>query len=71
MFVLKLPLKIDIILLVFVPIIGTGSEFQRSFRVFTSSDPRSFLGLTSKITPLDAMLNLDADVKKTTARHPL
>ena len=32
--------------------------------VSTSSDARSFFGLTSKIPPLDSMLNFDADVKK-------
>ncbi len=35
--------------------------------VFTFGDARSFSGLASKIPPL---LNFDADVKKTTARHP-
>ena len=33
-------------------------------RVFTLGDTRSFSGLTSKIPPLDSMLNFDADVKK-------
>ncbi len=42
---------------------GTGEG------VFTLGDARSFSGLTSKIPPLDSMLNFDADVKKTTARH--
>ncbi len=34
-------------------------------------DAWSFLALTSKIPPLSAMFNFDADVKKTTARHPM
>ncbi len=38
-------------------------------RVFTLSDARSFSGLTSKMTPLGPMLNFDADVKNTKARH--
>ncbi len=38
--------------------------------VFTLGDARSFSGLTSKIPPLGSVLNFDADVKKTTARHP-
>ncbi len=37
--------------------------------VFTSGDTWSFSGLTSKIPLLVSMLNVDADVKKTTARH--
>ncbi len=37
--------------------------------VFTLGDVRSFLGLTSKNPPLGSMLNFDADVKDTTARH--
>ncbi len=32
-------------------------------------DALSFFGLTSKVQPLGSMLNFDADVKKTTARH--
>ena len=32
-------------------------------RVFTLGDVLSFFGLTSKISPLGAMLNFDADVK--------
>ncbi len=37
--------------------------------VFTLGDSQSFLGLTSKIPPLRSMLNFDADVKTTLARH--
>ncbi len=37
--------------------------------VFTLGDARLFFGLASKIPPLGSMLNFDADVKKTTARH--
>ncbi len=37
--------------------------------VFTLGDARSFFALTSKIPPLGSMLNFDADVKKSTARH--
>ncbi len=37
--------------------------------VFTLSDAQSFYELTSKIPPLGSMLNFDADVKTTTARH--
>ncbi len=37
--------------------------------VFMSGDVLSLCGLTSKILPLDSMLNFDADVKKITARH--
>ncbi len=39
--------------------------------VFTLGDARSFffLGSTSKISSLGSMLNFDADVKETTARH--
>ncbi len=36
------------------------------FGIFTLRDARPFFALTSKISPLDAMLNFDADVKKTT-----
>ncbi len=32
--------------------------------VFTLGDAQSFSGLTSKLPPLGAMLNFDADVKK-------
>ncbi len=39
--------------------------------VSTSCDAPSFFGLTSKTSPLGSMLNFDADVKKTTARHPM
>ncbi len=35
------------------------------------SDARSFSGLTSNIPPFGSMLNLDVDVKETTARHPI
>ncbi len=38
--------------------------------IFTLGDARSFSRLTSKIPPLASMLNFDADVKETTARHP-
>ncbi len=37
--------------------------------VFTLGDARSFSGLTSKIPPLDAILNFDTDVKRKTACH--
>ncbi len=37
--------------------------------VFTLGDARSFSGLTSTFPPLGSMLNFDADVNKTTARH--
>ncbi len=37
--------------------------------VFTLSDAWSFSGLKSKISSLGSMLNFDANVKKTTARH--
>ena len=37
--------------------------------IFTLGDARWFSGLTSKNPPLGSMLNFDADVKKTTARH--
>ncbi len=37
--------------------------------VSTLGDARAFSELTSKIPPLGSMLNFDADVKKTTARH--
>ena len=39
--------------------------------VFTLGDVRSFVALTSKIAPLDGMLNFDADVKKMIAHHPM
>ena len=48
--------------------VGSGSRTQCQ-GVFTLSDARSFSELTSKIPPLGSMLNFDADVKKTTARH--
>ncbi len=37
--------------------------------VFALRDTWSLFGLTSKIPPLDSMLNFDADVNKTTTRH--
>ncbi len=48
----------------------TSCAFPTSTGVFTLGDARSFLAVTSKIPPLGSMLNFDADVKKTTARHP-
>ncbi len=37
--------------------------------VFKLDDAQSFSGLTSKILPLGALLNFDADVNNMTARH--
>ena len=42
---------------------------QKGFTHWPLGDTRSFSGLTSRILPLGSMLNFDADVKKTTARH--
>ncbi len=54
----------------FVGIIQFIKIFMQKFKGFcTLGDARSFSGLTSKIPPLGSMLNFDADVKKTTARH--
>ena len=39
--------------------------------VFTLGDARSFSGLASINPPLGSNLNFDADVKKTTVRHPM
>ena len=51
---------------VFSGVPGMGSQ---RFTYPSRRGRRRFLGLTSKVAPLDSMLNFDADVKNTTARH--
>ncbi len=46
-------------------------DVKTSKGVFTLGEMRSLFVLTLKIPPLHSMLNFDADVKKTTARHPV
>ena len=45
---------------------GGGTQ---AFGVFILGDAWSFSELTLKIQPLGSILNFDADVKNTTARH--
>ncbi len=51
--------------------VGAGSVRVLNEGVSTLSDARSRFALTSKIPPLGSMLNFDANVKKTSARHPM
>ncbi len=47
----------------------TRKHRRKPTGVFTLGDTRSFFRLTSKAPPLGQMLNFDAHVKTTTARH--
>ncbi len=50
---------------------ANGFGWVWGFSHWVHHEARAFYGVTSKIPPLDSMLNFDADVKKMTARRPM